>query len=308
MVLGALLILAPSEAASARVSAAVKLQVVKLARQGKQAFARKDYDGAVRHWRAAYGLWPRPQILFNIALAYDKLGEPVQSLTFLREFRREAASARLPRALLVAAQALERDLAPRTAVLHLTAPQGARVSVDGVLAGVVPLAVVLSPGRRVLELTLPGRPILRREVTLDAGLETRLGFEMPSERPRPPTDPRPRPDLPPPRRGLHLAYSLGAAGLALALSGAAIGSGLRAIRAYDHFQDVPSPSSRDQVVRWRDATNSLWALAGVAGVAAVTLAVFTQWRRPPSRETASQDPPRLELRWEGAGLSLTGAF
>jgi hypothetical protein len=289
-----------------RVSASVKLQVVKLARQGKQAFSRKNYAGAVKHWRAAYGLWPRPQLLFNIALAYDKLGEPVQSLTFLREFRREATSDPQPKALLAAAEALETELGPRTAVLSLAAPAGARVKVDGVVVGVVPLEVVVLPGVRAIELSLPDRPVLRRKVELAAGRTTRLELELPVESPRPRPEPS-RAPLPPPK-GLHMGYCLGSAGLALALSAVAIVSGLQAVGAYDRFQASPSPSTRSEVVAWRDATNSLWAIAGVAGAAAVTLAVFTRWRRAPARETASGDPPRLELRVEGAGLSLTGAF
>lgn len=103
-------------------------------------------------------------------------------------------------------------------------------------------------------------------------------------------------------------YCLGTAGLAVALSVTAVVTGLQAVKAYDRFQDAPTPVTRSRVVAFRDATNSLWAIAGIAGAAAVTLAVLTRWRRAPAREVASADPPRLELRLEGAGLSLTGAF
>lgn len=304
----ALQLLGPPGVSLARpaVSAAVKLKVVRLARLGKQAFARKDYTGAIRHWQAAYGLWPRPQILFNLALAYEKAGEPVKGLTFLREFRREAAVERVPRSLMRAADALERELAPRTAVLGLAAPVGARLRVDGVLVGVVPLEVVLLPGRRALELLLPGRPVVRREVELAAGRATRLEIDVPTPRPAP--APLPPTERPPSKRGLHMVYCLGTAGLAIALAAAASVTGWAAIESYDRFQANPTPTTRDRVVTRRDATNSLWALAGIAGAAAVTLGVFTRWRQRPSPERASREPPRLGLRWDGPGLSLTGTF
>jgi hypothetical protein len=288
------------------VSAAVKLQVVRLAREGKRAFARKDYVAALGHWRKAYGLWPRPLLLFNIALACDKLDRPAESLTFLREFQREAAGEKLPRALVAAVGKLERELAPRTAVLAVTGPKGARVTLDGRLLGVAPLEVVVRPGRRALEVSLPGRAVVRRELELPAGRDTRLSVEVPPARPLTPA-PLPTPAAPGWRR-LPLVYCLSTAGLALVLAGVAVGAGLRAVAAYETFQDAPTRPSRDRVVAWRDATNSLWALAGLAGAGAVALAVFTRWRRGPAREADPTARPGVAVDLQGLGFRLSGTF
>jgi len=280
---------------------------VRLAREGKRAFARKDYAGALKHWRRAYGLWPRPLLLFNIALAYDKLDRPAESLTFLREFRREAEGQRLPRKLLRAVDKLEQELRPRTAILKITGPKGGRVTLDGKLLGEAPLAVVVRPGKRALEVALPGRPAVRRELELPAGETTRLEVEVPAARPV--TPPKPvAPDPTPRWRRLPMYYCLSTAGLALVLAGVAVGTGLRAVSSYETFQDAPTRPNRDRVVAWRDATNSLWALAGIAGVAAGTLAVFTRWRRRPATESPTADAPGVTVDVQGLGLRVAGRF
>ncbi len=332
--IAALLLLAapPLPAAPApAVSAQVKLKVVRLARQGKHHFNAKRYREALTHWKKAYGLWPKPQLLFNIALAYDKLGSPAEAMTYLQAFEREAARVKIGARVMAAAARLRASLTPKVARLAVSGTAGARVFADGKLVGAIPLTAVLRPGVRSIDVRSAGYAPDRRRILLPAGTLTRLIVHLSTTareappprkrrvvvRPPPPRQRRapPGPVTPPPpggsptpKRGLHMAYVLSVAGLALALAGAAIGTGLEAIRQYDRFQDEPTTANRDRVVRWRDATTGLWVTAGAAGAAAVVLAIFTRWRSRPERTR----PPRRS--WQlvpgpgSLGLGVRGGF
>lgn len=300
----------------AAVSTTVKLRVIKLARQAKRAFLASRYDEALRHWRRAYTLWPKPQLLYNIALAYERSRRPAQAMTFLRAFFAEAKTHPQKRALMRGARKLERSLLPRISVLGLSGPKGAQAFVDGKLVGSLPLEVVLLPGTHRLELRAPGRTTAKRTITLRAGRTTLLDVQMRTAGRRPALRPDPRPGLghgahpatSHPRKGLHMAYTLTLAGLALALAGAAVSTGLLAVKRYDEFQANPSLGSRARVKSLQDATNSLWAVAGAAGVAAVVLAIFTRWRA--ARESPSRPAPTvdIDLGPGGLGVAVRGIF
>ncbi len=314
--LAASLLLGASRPAEARaaVSTSVKLRVIKLAQAGKRAFMAKKYQEALRNWRQAYSLWPKPQLLYNIALAYDGFGKPAQAMTFLRAFFKEARSQPQKPALMAEARKLESGLTPKTSVLGLSGHKGAQAFVDGKLVGTLPLEIVLLPGAHSLELRSPGRITVKRALKLPAGRTTLLDVQMvptprrPTLRPRPLVRPRPRPRLGPrpqpgpPPKGLHMAYALTAAGVAVALAGAAIGTGVLAVKRYDEFQDTPTLASRKRVKTLQDATNGLWAVAGTAGVAAVVLAIFTRWR---SKRESSKAASALRLGTGPGGLGVT---
>ena len=318
---------APAPAVSAR----VKLTVVRLARQGKRHFNAKRYREALSHWKKAYGLWPKPQLLFNIALAYDKLGAPEEAMTYLQAFEREAARVKIGARVMAAAARLRASLTPRVARLAVSGTGGARVFADGKLVGTIPLTAVLRPGVRFIDVRAAGFDPDRRRILLPAGSLTRLIVHLsPTPRVAPPPRKRrivvrpppprrrrvpPGPVTPPPpggaprpKRGLHMAYALGTAGLALALAGAAIGTGLEAIRQYDRFQDEPTAPNRDRVIRFRDATTGLWVAAGAAGAAAVVLAIFTRWRSPPEQAPAPRRSWQLVPGPAGLGLGVRGGF
>jgi len=307
------LLLGGNQAAEARaaVSTSVKIKVINLARRGKRAFVAKRFDEAIRHWRRAYSLWPKPQLLYNIALAYERSRRPAQAMTFLREFFTQAKTEPQKTTLMRGARKLRQSLSRRVCVLGLTGTQGAQAFVDDKLVGTVPLEAVLLPGTHRLELRAPGRTTVKRRITLEAGRTTLLDVHLrPARRRRlvrPEPRPRPRPGTAP-LKGLHMAYSLTAVGVALALAGAAVGTGLLAIERYDDFQANPTLASRARVKTLQDATNSLWALAGAAGVTAVVLAIFTRWR------SGRESPPRraptvdIEVGPGGLGVALRGSF
>jgi len=311
----------------AAVSTSVKLRVIKLAQQGKQAFLAKRYDEALRHWRDAYTLWRKPQLLYNIALAYERSGRPTQAMTFLRAFFNEAKTTPQKPDLMKGARKLEGALSPQVCVLGLIGPKGAQAFVDDKLVGNLPLEVVLAPGTHRLTLKGLGYTTVKRTITLVAGRTTLLDVHLPrAVRPRLPTRPvsttRPRPGGPaahglgtqPPSpssgKGLHPAYTLAAAGVALALAGVAVGTGLLAVGRYEEFQTNPTLDSRARVKTLQDATNSLWGLAGAVGAAAVVLAIFTRWRSRPESRARPTPTPTVDIvpGPGGLGVAVRGSF
>lgn len=309
------LLLGWSQPTSARgaVSTSVKIKVIKLARKGKRAFLAKRYDDALGHWQQAYGLWPKPQLLYNIALAHSRASRPVRAMSFLRAFFTEAKSQRQKRGLMRRARKLERSLQPQVAVLEISGPKGAEVFLNDKRAGTVPVEAVLRPGPHRLELRAKGRIAVSRTLWLPSGRTTALHIQM-RLAPQRPVARRPGPgsgspgDDAGPQKGLHMAYSLGAAGVALALAGIAVGTGMLAIKRYDEFQANPTSTTRARVKTLQDATNGLWGVAGAVGVAAVVLAIFTRWRQ--RRESAAHPAPRVELGVgpTALGVSVQGGF
>jgi tetratricopeptide (TPR) repeat protein len=55
---------------------------------GRDAFDHQRYDEAVAHYLEAYRLAPRPALLFNIALAYERANEPARALEHYRLYVR----------------------------------------------------------------------------------------------------------------------------------------------------------------------------------------------------------------------------
>jgi hypothetical protein len=95
--------------------------------------------------------------------------------------------------------------------------------------------------------------------------------------------------------------------LALALAGAAIGTGLEAQSLRDDYEANPSPQTREDGILMRDTTNGLWGAAAAVAVTAGVLAIFTQWT---AVEKEHAQVPRLGVGVQqgGASVSISGRF
>jgi hypothetical protein len=60
---------------------------------GKQLFDAGDYRGAIREFEAANKLAPAPLLLFNIGLAYERLGEAAPALQYFKAYLEQAPNA-----------------------------------------------------------------------------------------------------------------------------------------------------------------------------------------------------------------------
>ena len=137
---------------------------------GAAAYSAGRYKDAVDSFLAADRLAPSAPLSFNIARAYEKLGDDAGSLRWYRDYLRRNPSA----ANAAAVQGLISGLAHRLQgkgiqqLTVITSPAGATVSVDDQPVGVSPWTGELSPGKHHLLLSERGYSDEQLDVTLAA--------------------------------------------------------------------------------------------------------------------------------------------
>lgn len=126
--------------------------------QGVEAYKAGHFKDAVDLFLAADRLSPSAPLSFNIARAYEKLGDDSGALRWYRDYLRRAPSA--PNANDVAASVarFEARLAKKGVqqLTVLSVPAGATVSIDEANVGVTPGTFELPPGRHHVVLLLRG--------------------------------------------------------------------------------------------------------------------------------------------------------
>jgi iron complex outermembrane receptor protein len=81
--------------------------------EGIAAYKIQDYDAAIVHFRESYLLDPSPNLLFNIARAYQMKGDPVQALTFYKQFVKDAPDDPTAPKVRIRIEELEKEVAER---------------------------------------------------------------------------------------------------------------------------------------------------------------------------------------------------
>jgi tetratricopeptide (TPR) repeat protein len=76
----------PSNGAAAKPSASADKEARKLFFQGDRMYEEGKYEEAVAAFEKAYALSHRPELLFNLANAYERLGQYEEALRSLRDF------------------------------------------------------------------------------------------------------------------------------------------------------------------------------------------------------------------------------
>jgi tetratricopeptide (TPR) repeat protein len=125
---------------------------------GVQAYAGGRYKDAVDLFLAADKLSPSAPLSFNIARAYEKLGDDSGALRWYRDYLRRSPNAQNAGDVTAAIARYEARLAKKGVqqVTVLSTPSGATVSVDDANLGVTPGTFDLPPGHHVLTLLLRG--------------------------------------------------------------------------------------------------------------------------------------------------------
>jgi tetratricopeptide (TPR) repeat protein len=138
--------------------------------QGAAAYAAGRFKDAVDLFLEADSLAPSAPLSFNIARAYEKLGDDSGALRWFRDYLRRAPDAANAKEVQAIVDKLETRLSQK-GVQQLTVmstPSGATVVVDGRPVGVTPWTGDLLPGRHSLELSLRGYEDKAQEVDLAA--------------------------------------------------------------------------------------------------------------------------------------------
>jgi tetratricopeptide (TPR) repeat protein len=138
--------------------------------EGAAAYAAGRFKDAVDLFLAADRLAPSAPLSFNIARAYEKLGDDSGALRWYRDYLRRAPDAANASDVKGLVEKLEDRLSKKGVqqLSVMSTPEGATVSIDDRPVGVTPWTGDLLPGRHRVELSLRGFEENTLEVELAA--------------------------------------------------------------------------------------------------------------------------------------------
>lgn len=300
--------------AQVTLSPAQKREAVRLDSEAYKAWQKGNIKQALSLWLKAYSKWPKPLLLYNVALAYEQLKDPVHAVSYLRDYLRVAPAQGGKAALITQARGRLKKLRQQVSVLVVKGPQGSMVLIDGKPIGVVPVEVVIAPGAHRIDLVKAKVKVGGQTVQLKAGQSETVTVLAPIPIAQPPkrrrVGPRPiidRPAPPKPPKGLPMTYAITAGVVGGAVAIAATVTGVMALGLNKKFKDTGSASARTDGIRLQHATNALWGVAGVAAVTSAILAIFTRWKRARPDRDRSVDLDMVALPG-GASVSVSGRF
>jgi tetratricopeptide (TPR) repeat protein len=180
LLLLALLAQAPAKASPPLPDRSIaKADAQALLREGTMLYGRGDYAAALEKFKAAYSVYPRPKLLFNIGEANRRLAHPVEALDAFERFLADAKDASAQSR--GEAQESVAELKARLARISInTAAAGAEVAVDGTRAGTTPLprSIWVAPGRHQVTVTRADTLPFLKEVTVAAGDARALAVDL----------------------------------------------------------------------------------------------------------------------------------
>jgi hypothetical protein len=134
---------------------------------GQQADKDKDYQTAIEHYLRAYELVPHHFALYNIATAYERLGQLREAAQWFERYLDEAPQSLVKERREVERLILELKLRPAKLTVKTT-PVGARVLIDGQPVGVTPYTKAIRGGGHRVRVELEGQRE-ERDVVLEYG-------------------------------------------------------------------------------------------------------------------------------------------
>ncbi len=255
--------------------------------KGTQAFQAKRYSEAALHFEAAAAFKANAVALFTAGLAWDNAARPERAAdAYARALEVGGLEGKQQQVARDRVAALESTLG----TLTVTAPDGYKVQLDTFTEVPTPARLHATPGTHALSVRAPGKPIERRDVTLEGGKTTQLELK---EEIKIPTKPPPEPDKPkpveppkpkepayvPPRMvesfwNARRAIGVGVAGVGLATIGAGAIFGINANGAKDAYEKAPSQEGFDHASSLETWTNVAFIAGGVLLVGGVVLVVL----------------------------------
>ncbi len=136
---------------------------------------RSDWEVAVRNYQLAYETSAHADVLFNIALNYERLGRNRDAARYLTQFEKESDSD----AEKSKARTKAKELREKSSKVRFTSkPVGAEVSLDGVAIGTTPLERDVEPGPHVATAKSADKKAPVRELMVEYGEPLTIDFEF----------------------------------------------------------------------------------------------------------------------------------
>ncbi|MCC6874200.1 MAG: PEGA domain-containing protein [Sandaracinaceae bacterium] len=148
--------------------------------RGQACYDTGDYPCAVREWSTAYGIDPRPLLQFNLAQAYERLGQLQEAIDSYERYvnsadtdpdRMSAARARI---------AALRDRLRNTSIRLSGGQEGAQIILDGQDRGRLPHPdpLPVTPGSHRIVIRLQGFQDFVSTIAVSAGQSVDVPVEM----------------------------------------------------------------------------------------------------------------------------------
>lgn len=148
--------------------------------QGQAAYETGDYDTAVRNWEQAYELDPRPLLQYNLAQAYERLGQLDRAVAAYRIYV-DNTPGDDPRAQNARARIASLEARLTNTSVRLTGGQeGSRVTIDGEDRGLLPHPdpFRVDPGTHRIVVRAEGYEDFVSTVAVSAGQAAEVPVEM----------------------------------------------------------------------------------------------------------------------------------
>lgn len=141
-----------------------------LFQQGVAAYRAGKFYEAVDVFLETQRIYPDTQLCFNVARAYENLGNASAALRYYRDYLRQADRPSDGEEVRERVRKLELQLAQRGAqqVTVLSQPEGATVLLDGKPVGITPWTGDTYPGKHRLALTLDRHAAQEQVIEIDA--------------------------------------------------------------------------------------------------------------------------------------------
>lgn len=159
---------------------AEKEQLVQTIETAKDAYDRGEFQHSLKLFRQAYDTYPHPDLLYRIALCYERLGEDQQAVNFYRQFLEEAPEAKERARVERTIEVIEARIA-RSEIRVTSEPDGAVVFIDDEAngpAGTTPTALAIKPGNYQLIVKKDGYESIRELVTVSAGQSVQVRYQL----------------------------------------------------------------------------------------------------------------------------------
>jgi tetratricopeptide (TPR) repeat protein len=244
--------------------------------EAAQAYQEGRYSAAASLFEAADRLAPHPSTRYNAATAWEQAGESARAAT---GYEASLALDRLDPGRRKIAEERLASLKESLARVRIAQPLGALVTVDHVQRAPVPTSFYLRPGDYEIGIeyrgatsTKPTEVVAGQDYDLKLNLPFMTTPAPPAPNPLPPTTvvpAAPPPDLDETQK----TWAWVSVGTGIALGGAAIVLGLRALSARERYVESGNTSraDRNRASDLRLATNVLWGGATVAGATGLVL-------------------------------------
>jgi tetratricopeptide (TPR) repeat protein len=294
--------------------------------RGAEAYSAGRFKDAIDLFLQADALAPSAALSFNIARAYEKIGDDASTLQWFRDFRRRAPDAKNGPEVDEKIHALEGVLAKKGVqqATILSRPLGATVIVDEQPVGVTPFTGQLAPGTHKVVLSLRGYAESEQKLELpadraqvldvplvprSAGVAAPVGAAEPSAPPAAttaPTTPGPR-GASGPKFGIWPWVGLGAGAAAL---GGSLGFELaRRSAENDADHEDGQIAYKEKLDREQRRQTTARVLGAVGGALVVTGGVLLVIQLT-SHDAPADGPPRVGLSClpTGCAVDLGGRF